>query len=275
VAAAGDLWARVTQLPPATLERQAQRLEIRAAEPAQQAMRRDYLSRITFPRTARVLEVGSGTGAVCRELAGWQGVGQVVGIDPSPFLVARARELASGTPNLCFEEADGRELPVSSSSFDVVVSHTTLCHLPGPEAALAEAHRVLRPGGWLAIFDGDYATTTVALASSDPLQACVEATLSTLVHDRWLVRRIRTLVAAAGFVDADLRSHGYVVTEDPRYFLAAIQLGAETLAGADTIATTTAQGLVKEAERRVQAGTFFGHIAYASLLARTPAARPR
>lgn len=272
-----DLWAHVTELDAATLQRQVERLEIRAAEPAQQAMRRDYLSRIAFPRDARVLEVGSGTGPVCRELAGWPGVGQVVGVDPSPFLLERARELATGTSNLRFEEADGRDLPFDASSFDLVVFHTTLCHVPGPEAALAEAHRVLRPGGWLTIFDGDYATATVALASDDPLQACVQATLATLVHDRWLMRRIRSLVAAAGFVDAELRSHGYVVTEDPRYFLAAIQLGADALAAAGTITPATAQALALEADTRVRAGTFFGHIAYASLLARTrppPAERP-
>ena len=276
VPASADLWARVTELDDATLQRQVQRLEIRAAEPAQQAMRRDYLSRIIFPRDARVLEVGSGTGAVCRELAGWPGVGRVVGADPSPFLVERARELAAGLSNLRFEQADGRDLPFDASSFDLVVFHTTLCHIPGPEAALAEAHRVLRPGGWLAIFDGDYATATVALADNDPLQACVQATLANLVHDRWLVRRIRSLVAAAGFIDADMRSHGYVVTDDPRYFLATIQLGTDALTTAGTITAATAQALALEADARVRAGTFFGHIAYASVLARTrpPTAEP-
>jgi hypothetical protein len=109
----------------------------------------------------------------------------------------------------------------------------------------------------------------VALAGNDPLQACVQATLATLVHDRWLVRRIRSLVAAAGFIDADLRSHGYVVTDDPRYLLACIQLGADALAAAGTITTATAQALAREADTRVRAGTFFGHIAYISLLART------
>ena len=45
-------------------------------------------------------------------------------------------------------------------------------HVPGPERALAEAFRVLRADGRLA-FDGDYATTTVALGPDDPRQACM------------------------------------------------------------------------------------------------------
>jgi len=269
-ASSGDLWTRVTELDDATLEQQVQRLEIRAAEDAQRAMLRDYLSRIAFPRDARVLEIGSGTGPVCRELVSWPGVAEVVGIDPSPFLVERARGLASLIRNLRFEVADGRDLPFDAASFDVVVFHTTLCHVPKPQAVLDEARRVLRQGGWLAIFDGDYATTTVALTDGDPLQACVDTTLATLVHDRWLVRGLRTHVAEAGFVDVDLRSHGYVATEDPRYLLAVIRIGAQTLAAAGTIAPETAQALSAEAERRVRDGRFFGHIAYASLLARAP-----
>jgi hypothetical protein len=50
----------------------------------------------------------------------------------------------------------------------------------------AEAARVLRPGGWLAVFDGDYATTTVALHPSNPLQAYAAAFVEFSMHDQWL-----------------------------------------------------------------------------------------
>jgi hypothetical protein len=49
--------------------------------------------------------------------------------------------------------------------------------MPCPERPPAEAHRVLRQGGRIAIFDGDYATTTVAIGEHDPLQVAADATL--------------------------------------------------------------------------------------------------
>src|SRR5688500_11153042 len=138
-------------------------------------MRRAYLSDVDFPPAARVLEVGCGTGAVARTIAAWPGVGEVVGVDPAPAFLARARELAADLPNLTFTVADGRAVPFDDGSFDVVVFHTVLCHVPEPERALAEAYRLLRPGGWLAVFDGDYVTISCARAADDPLQACADA----------------------------------------------------------------------------------------------------
>jgi ubiquinone/menaquinone biosynthesis C-methylase UbiE len=136
-------------------------LELRAADPQQQVMLHTYLMDADIPQGTRVLEVGCGTGAVTRVLAAWPGVVEAVGVDPSPVFVAKARELGAGLTTLTFEEADGRSLPFANHTFDVVVCHTTLCHVPEPEAMLYEAVRVLRAGGCLAVFEGDYATGTL------------------------------------------------------------------------------------------------------------------
>ena len=94
----------------------------------------------------------------------------MVGVDSAPSLLSRAREMAANLHNVTFQEADARALPFEEATFDVVVFDSTLTHVPGPERALAEAFRVLRPSGYLAAFDGDYATTTVASGDHDPLQ---------------------------------------------------------------------------------------------------------
>lgn len=81
-----------------------------------------------------------------RVLATRPGVGETIGVDPSPVFVAKARELARGLTAIALGEADGRSLPFAGSTFDAVVFHTTLCHVPDPEVALREAVRMLRPG---------------------------------------------------------------------------------------------------------------------------------
>ena len=266
-----DVYSQITAADPAVVAVLVNAMEVRAADPRLKAIRRDFISKIDFPEKARVLEVGCGSGPVCRELARWSNVGEVVGIDPSPIFLAKARELGSAIPNLSFIEGDARDLPLEDHSFDVVVFHTCLTHVPGPEKALAEALRVLRPGGLLAVFDGDYATATVATGDHDPLQDCVEAAVAALVHDRWLTRRLPLLAASAGFAVETFESYGYAQTSDADYMLTLVDRGADILAGQRRFDTALADGLKQAARRRVEAGAFFGFIAFAGLIARKPA----
>jgi SAM-dependent methyltransferase len=266
-----DVYSNIATLDPAMQERLAGVLETRGADPQQQAMRRTFLADIPFPARARVLEVGCGTGVLTRTLARWPEVDAVTGVDPAPSLIARARELAADLPNVTFEEADGGSLPFEEGRFDVVVFDSVLCHMVEPERGLAEAIRVLRPGGRLAVFDGDYATTTVALGDQDPLQACVDVMMVNSVNDRWLVRRLPALVRARGLEVTSFRSHGYVNTTEGGYMLTVVERGVDFLQTAGRIGEETAAALKAEARRRVAAGSFFGHIAYGSLVARKPA----
>ena len=142
-----DVYATIAEVDVATQVRLAAILELRAADPQQRAILDAYLSEVRFPPAARVLEIGCGTGAVTRLLASRPGVAEAVGIDPSPVFVARAGELATELGNASFEEGDGRALRFGDGDFDVVVCHTVLCHVPEPERVLAEAFRVLHPGG--------------------------------------------------------------------------------------------------------------------------------
>ena len=168
-----DLYATIDAVNPEIQQRLAEVLEARAADARQREMLEAYLSGIAFPKDARVLEIGCGTGCVTRTLARWPGVAAAVGIDPSAVFIAKAKELAGEIANLAFETGDGCRLRQADGCFDVVVLHTTLCHVPEPAKLLAEAWRVLRPGATLAVFDGDYATATVATAAGDPLEPCI------------------------------------------------------------------------------------------------------
>jgi SAM-dependent methyltransferase len=233
-------------------------------------MLESYLARIAWPRAARVVEVGCGTGAITRALAVRQGVDRVVGVEPSPGLVQRAERLAADLANVSFLEADGRDIPLPHGSFDVAVVHTVLSHVPGPDRVLREVYRLLRPGGWAAIFDGDYATLTVARSADDPLQACADAFAEHFIHDPWVMRRLPKVAADLGFVDAVIDSHGYLQLGDAPYLLSIVTRGAAALVADGVVGTELADALVAEAERRTRNGSFFGFIAYTSLVATRP-----
>jgi ubiquinone/menaquinone biosynthesis C-methylase UbiE len=267
-----DVYASIADVDRATQERLAAILELRAADPQQRAMLESYLSEIAFPPDARVLEIGCGTGPVVRMLARQPGVAEAVGIDPSPIFIATARELGAALDNVTFKEADGRALPFVEHDFDVVVFHTTLAHIPQPEQALSEARRVLRPGGALAVFDGDYVTLSVALGESDSLQDCIEAAKAAFINDPWLTRRLPALLRSTGFDLHGTRGYGYVQTAQPDYLLSLVDRGADTLAAWGKIGHNLCIALKAEGRRRAEKGVFYGYMGFVSFLAQVDTA---
>ncbi len=265
-----DIYATIADQPRAVQERLREVLKLRADEPEMQAMTQKYLSELTIPDGAHVLELGCGTGCITRAIAETNGVSAVVGIDPSTILLDEARRLCRDLPCVDFQEGDARGLAHPDANFELVVSHTTLSHVPDVERALAEAYRVLKPGGRFVVFDGDYATTSIATGDYDPLQVCVDAAMHHYVNDRWLMRRLPRLMSEAGFEAVQVAGHGYVKISEPRYLVTLIERGAEAIAATGTIGPEVVAAMRAEAERRICATAFYGQIMFACLVAQKP-----
>lgn len=102
-------------------------------------------------READVLELGIGTG---RNLPYHPTSARVTGLDLSPRMLERARRRAARLGSRArLEVADAQALPHPDASFDIVVATFFLCTVPDPNRALAEARRVLRPGGRLLLLE--------------------------------------------------------------------------------------------------------------------------
>lgn len=98
-----------------------------------------------------VVEVGAGTGANFAHHP--PGVERVVAVEPEPYLRDRALEAAAGDPRVEVVDGVAEALPLADRSVDAVVFCLVLCTVPSQPVALAEARRVLRPGGELRVFE--------------------------------------------------------------------------------------------------------------------------
>jgi len=106
----------------------------------------------TYPRS---LEIGAGTGYFTLNLMQAGVVGEAVCSDISPGMLAalqaNARRLGLAVKT---QVTDAERLPFADESFDLVLGHAVLHHIPDLDRAFTEFHRVLRPGGML-VFAGE------------------------------------------------------------------------------------------------------------------------
>jgi SAM-dependent methyltransferase len=148
-----------------------------------------------------VLDLGSGGGIDVLLSARRVGpTGRAYGVDMTTEMLelARANQQRAGVTNVEFLEGRIEAVPLPDHSVDVVVSNCVINLSTDKDAVLAEAHRVLRPGGRLAIADvvADHAPDPQLRADGTAWAACIAGALTR--------ERYRTALTDAGFVDVEI-----------------------------------------------------------------------
>jgi ArsR family transcriptional regulator len=167
--------------------------EMRALDLPAAAVEAALLALIPEHDAGRLLDIGTGTGRVLELLA--PRISQGLGVDASKAMLAlaRSRLARAGIGHCSVRLADMYRLPLAEASFDIAVMQMVLHYAEDPPAALAEAARVLRPGGRLVVVDlGEHES-----------RDCLER----LAH-RWAGfsdERMQELLTGAGLVVGEMR----------------------------------------------------------------------
>jgi len=184
-----DRWA-------ATYDRSA--IQRRYFGPIQSALL-DFIDGATRIEPApRVFDIGCGTGRLLRAAAArWPGA-RLFGIDPAARMISEAARL---NPGAGFQVARAEELPFPDRSMDVVLSSLSFHHWVDQSQALREIHRVLRPGGLLALADHAFWPASLfnrRVRSRPALRALIEAAgLQTVAHRGMGIRFVLLTVSVS------------------------------------------------------------------------------
>ncbi|XTZ16740.1 methyltransferase domain-containing protein [Micromonospora echinospora] len=163
----------------------------------------DYKRRLLAALDVRpgqaAVDLGCGPGTDLAALADAVGAdGTVLGIDHQPRMAAEAAGRLADRPNVALREGDLHDLPLPDASVDRLRVDRVLQHVEHPERAVAEARRVLRPGGLFGMAEPDWDTLAVAdedVATSRRFARFTAGRVRNATMGRHLVR----LADAAGF----------------------------------------------------------------------------
>ena len=108
-----------------------------------------------------VLDAGCGPGSITSSLATMIPTGKVIGIDAIETAINKARAQPDLPSNCSFEVADITALPYGDDHFDVVYTSQVLTHIPEAVKAIVELRRVCKPGGFVALREGDLPATII------------------------------------------------------------------------------------------------------------------
>jgi len=186
----------------------SRRIEAAYTTPDVVEQRRAIIEMLDLRAGADVLDIGSGPGFLADEMAAAVGPdGSVHGIDPSENMLrlAAGRLPRAGAALVEFGPGDANVLPFADGSFDTVTSTQVYEYVADLPGALAEAYRVLRPGGRLLVLDTDW--DSIVWHSSNPVRMHrVLEVWDEHLADPHLPQRLTGLLEAAGFAVTDRRT---------------------------------------------------------------------
>lgn len=260
----------VNELDGPALERLIARLEGRAQDPIFVRLYYKYLSHLSLHPSSRILEVGCGTGAMLRLLARRGDFkGQALGIDHSRQFIDAAREFAQREHvdgQLSFDVGDAHALDFPPGTFDAVIAHTMISHVTDPATVLGEMACVVKPGGTVVIFDGDYASLTYAYPDHGFGRQMDAALATASFNNPRIMRDLPRLLPKVGLVLSEAWGDAVVEIGKASYFKSFAETYAPYVKRAGLLPVQAVDVWLNEQRLAMETGQFFAACNYYTYL---------
>lgn len=270
--AARDPHRFVNELDETAIDGLIARLESRAQDVVFAGLLDKYLARLDLSPATRVLEIGCGTGVALRVLARRADfAGKAIGVDQCRAFIRAAARFAEAEgvgERLTFQLGDAHCLDFPSASLDVVIAHTLVSHVTVPLTVLGEMARVVRPGGMVAIFDGDYASLTYAFPDHGFGHRMDVALANSTFNNPRIMRDLPRLLPELGLNLAEAWGDAVVEIGTASYFRSFAETYVPYVKRAGLLPTQAVDLWLKEQRQAMDSGTFFAACNYYTYLAR-------
>lgn len=261
----------VNELDKASVDRLIARLESRAQDTVFTRLFDKYAAQLALPTPAQVLEVGCGTGAMLRSLVHRNDFsGMAFGVDQSLHFIETARRFAQDenvSDRIEFRVGDAHSLDFPSATFDAVIAHTLISHVTEPTTVLREMARVVRPGGIVVIFDGDYASLTYAFSDHDFGHQMDLALASATFNNPRVMRDLPQLLPDLGLKVTVAWGEAVVEIGNGSYFKSFAETYAPFVTKAGLFPVEVVEAWLTSQQQSIENGTFFASCNYYTYLA--------
>jgi ubiquinone/menaquinone biosynthesis C-methylase UbiE len=214
----------------------------------------------------RLLEVGSGSGILCRMLAPQlQPGGCMLGVDISPEMAAEARKytlIEGSNRGIAFQTSTAELLPFPNASLDGAIAARLLLHVANPEAVICEMKRVVKPGGRVIVMDWDFDTVAVDHPDRELTRRLLQWRSDHHGGNNWSGRQLWRCMYNAGLHDLSVHPWVTVAHFETDGLTQSLWRAAEVACVGGAISPTEQEAWTKELKNRIQAGTFFASIVY-------------
>lgn len=261
-----NTWANPFSTNRANIVQMAAFLEERSQYPDMQEVNQKLVELAVARSGERILELGSGSGVLCRMLASnIQPNGSIVGIDISYQMATQACEyaLTAGiTAGIEFATAAAETLPFSNASFDCAIAARLLLHVSNPPDVIHEMRRIVKPGGRVVVMDWDFETIAVDHSDRELTRKLLHWRNDHHGGNNWSGRQLWRHMHHAGLTNISIHPCILVAHTESDGLTQSLWRAAQVAFEGGAISESEKESWVRELIIRIQDGVYFASIVY-------------